>query len=1027
MEPGLYNKVVTDSLLEELKGTSPDFVDIREIGTDRVADRISQYISKTIKELIQDFDPEFRNNIAKEIANSVALLIQAEYPSIEFDALGDPLKELLAVHRSLPDGRPNKIEIPFIPLNETALITNSKGEPGLSQQIGSEVDSADSIEAIIAFIRKSGIQPILRELEKHLKDGKRLRVLTTTYTGSTELEALKLLTNIGAEVRVSYEVDSTRLHAKAWKFSRSNGASTAYIGSSNLTFSAQRPGKEWNIRISEESAPGALEKFSAVFESYWNSSEFEDFSEEKFRKAIAHSTDRGDKVFILPGFGLRLEPFQEALLEKFEFSRSKGNHRNLLVSATGTGKTVMAAVDYSRLSKKMTSSKLLFLAHREEILNQSIGVFRYAMEDPNFGELWIGSSEPQNFDHVFASVQKMARVDLEKFDPSQFDVIVIDEFHHAAAQTYQRLLKYFKPAELIGLTATPERSDGLDIYQWFGGQASAELRLWDAIDQDRLTPFNYFGIFDGLDLTSVPWKRGQGYETNSLSNLYVSSDFWVRRAISETVRLVPNLNAMKALGFCVDVQHAEFTSAKFNEAGFRTIAISAATPGEVRKNALSELSSGKLQIIFSVDIFNEGVDIPNVNTLLMLRPTQSGTLFIQQLGRGLRKSPEKDVCTVLDFIGNNRVEFKFDQKYRALLGFSRRELQGAILGGFPLLPSGCYFELDKKTRESVLNSIKYSLPSNWTSLVKEVQSLASGRENYRLENFLEDSDLTIQDIYRNGKCWTDLIEAAGLVSVNSGQFEKVLRSSIGRMLHIDDGGRISFYIDLLNSLSGQKSIELSPEEIRLVRMLVGSLFSSLKVDLNIYQALEILREYGHVVDELIQVLAVLQMSLGRRTSAWHGRENIPLELHARYSRIEIQASVGDGSELDIQVPVWREGVKQIKGENVEILLITFDKSNENFSSSTSYRDYAISETLIHWESQSTTSSSSPTARRYRNHLNEDRKILLFARTSSDDRAFYFLGSGRFVSAEGSNPISVVWELEQKMPADLYLNFAAAVA
>jgi superfamily II DNA or RNA helicase len=380
-----------------------------------------------------------------------------------------------------------------------------------------------------------------------------------------------MLIALGGDVRVSYDVTGTRLHAKSWLFHRESGFSTAYVGSSNLTHSAQITGLEWNVRISGVRNPDVLEKLSAVFESYWNSGDFVPYDREVFAQATARKSD--EETFVLSPIELRLEPFQERLLEEIATSREQGHHRNLLVAATGTGKTVMAAVDYARLREQLPRARLLFVAHRKEILEQSLRTFRHALREQSFGELWVDGQHPDRFENVFASIQSLNAQGLEHLPPHHFDVIVVDEFHHAAAKSYSDLLERVTPVELLGLTATPERSDGLSVTTFFDNRIAAELRLWDAIDQQRLSPFMYFGIHDGMDLRDVPWRRGRGYDTEALSNLLTGSDAAARLVLKELQRRIDSLSRMRTLGFCVSVEHAQFMARVFNEAGVSSSAV----------------------------------------------------------------------------------------------------------------------------------------------------------------------------------------------------------------------------------------------------------------------------------------------------------------------------------------------------------------------------------------------------------------------------------------------------------------------
>ena len=299
--------------------------------------------------------------MARDLIARLARIVDSE----QAEAPVEPGTVLHAILRRRPDGTLQPIAEPLIPLLDSTLLTNAPGEPGLLHQLDAEIESADEIDVLMAFIRRSGINPLMSSLRRHCERGKPLRILTTIYTGSTEQVALEQLTALGAQVRISYDVSTTRLHAKAWIFHRRSGFSTAYVGSSNLTHSAQLTGLEWNVRASAARNPDILDKFEAVFESYWQSTDFVPYKAAEFsaESERAGRIDSGPTVILSP-IELRLEPFQERLLEKIALSRSRGHHRNLLVAATGTGKTVMAAVDYARLRTDLPQSRLLFVAHR---------------------------------------------------------------------------------------------------------------------------------------------------------------------------------------------------------------------------------------------------------------------------------------------------------------------------------------------------------------------------------------------------------------------------------------------------------------------------------------------------------------------------------------------------------------------------------------------------------------------------------------------------------------------------------------
>lgn len=767
-----------------------------------------------------------------------------------------------------------------------------------------------------------------------------------------------------------------------------------------------------------------LAKIEAVFESYWNSQDFVPYQRERFLEATA--SERPAPVVWLSPVELRLEPFQERLLEQIALSRHRGFHRNLLVSATGTGKTVMAAVDYARLRTSLPRARLLFVAHREEILTQSLMTFRHALRDHAFGERWVGGERPTHFEHVFASIQSLSAAGLAHLAPDHFDVVIVDEFHHAAAGSYKTLLEHLTPRELLGLTATPERSDGMSILGWFDDRIAAELRLWDAIDQHRLAPFAYYGIHDGLDLSKVPWRRGRGYDVEGLSNLLTGNDAWAKLVIQQLVRRVGDVSRMRALGFCVSVQHARFMARVFSEAGITATAIWSDTPEQERRAALSELAGCRVNVVFSVDLFNEGVDVPAVDTLLMLRPTDSPTLFLQQLGRGLRKSAGKSLCTVLDFVGHHRAEFRFDRRLGALLGGSRKHLEEQVNQGFPLLPAGCHMELDPVARDIVLQSIRAAVPSQWARKVAELRALSKEAPGVSLASYLQATGLNLEELYAGNRSWSDLCADAGLQVAPAGPHEKELRRACGRLLHIDDLVRLEAYRALLERPTMPSEESLDERERRLLRMLVAQVTSQVvSKTASLDEGSALLWSHPQVCAELRELFGALTGQISHVSRPLAALPEVPLQVHARYTRLEILAAFGVSTGA--KVMTWQTGVYWAKEARADLLAFTLDKTVGHFSPTTRYRDYAISPELIHWESQSITRARSETGLRYQQHAHRGSRVMLFARLRSDERAFYFLGPASYVKHEKEMPMAVTWRLAHPLPGDLFSSFAAAVA
>jgi superfamily II DNA or RNA helicase len=726
-----------------------------------------------------------------------------------------------------------------------------------------------------------------------------------------------------------------------------------------------------------------------------------------------------DAPLLLSPVEVELRPFQEALLEQLELARHQHHHRNLLVAATGTGKTVMAAVDYARLRTRLARSRLLFVAHREEILDQSRATFRHVLRDAAFGEKWVAGQRPARFDHVFASIQSLHARAIEHLDPAHFDVVVVDEFHHAAAPSYEALLERLRPAELVGLTATPERADGLDVLRHFDGRIAAELRLWDAIDQHYLAPFAYYGIHDGADLRSVPWRRGRGYDVSALENVYTADHAWARRVIAEVGRKVGDPSRMRALGYCVSVGHARFMAERFGEAGLPAVALSAASRRTERVSALADLASGAVRAVFTVDLFNEGIDVPDVDTLLLLRPTDSATLFLQQLGRGLRKSAGKSACTVLDFVGTHHKEFRFDRRLRALLGGSRADVERQVRDDFPFLPAGCTFDLDPVARTIVLDSIRRAIPTTWRERCAELRALG----DVDLATYLSATGCELEDVYAAGRSWTEMRREVGLATAAPGPAEAAMLRACGRLLHVDDDERLERYAEFLGTDEPPDPSSLPVRAQRLLRMLVASL-SGLGSSASVAEAVDHVWAHPAVRAELREVLSLLRE---RVSFVDHplADADVPLAQHARYTRTEILAAFGVGTGA--RPPTWQTGVWWEPRSRTDLFAFTLDKSVGGFSPTTRYRDYAISPELVHWESQSATAVESAAGQRYIRHREAGSRILLFARVRADERAFWCLGPASYVSHEGSRPIAFVWKLDRRLPAELYTAFAAAVA
>ncbi|WP_433006032.1 DUF3427 domain-containing protein [Kribbella sp. CA-294648] len=1025
MKPGIYDALVTDGLLGALtqaEGLAPTLEDIDD------ADQ-----------------PEV---LARHVRDAVLRTLSATRGKGERVALvNELLSRLAAQHDALPETNPQRLlalrpaagpgvhqpgdKRPSTPLSDAALLTNAHGEPALGSELRAEIDTSDEVDLLCAFVKWYGLRLLEPELHRLRQRGAPLRVITTTYLGATDRAALdRLVRDFGAEVKIQYDVLRTRLHAKAWLFRRNTGFDTAYVGSSNLSRAALLDGVEWNVRLSRIGTPTLLNKFGATFDTYWNDSTFEAYDPERDRDrlddALAEAGHRksSDRVTIsLAGLEVRPRPYQAEMLETLAVEREVHNrHRNLVVAATGTGKTVIAALDYRRLRAAALASgklapSLLFIAHRKEILQQSLRTYREVLNDASFGEEYHSGFRPERWDHVFASVQALHGYDVTTLPPDSFDIVVVDEFHHAAAPTYRKLLTHLQPQELLGLTATPERTDGFDLQSYFDGRTAVELRLWDALSDDLLCPFHYFGIADGTNLTDFQWKRGR-YDESELEGLYTGNDRRAAIVLRELQDKLTNVQAMRALGFCVSVAHAEYMAKVFNEAGIPALAVSGRSLHADRDQALRDLKDRKVNALFAADLFNEGLDLPEVDTVLFLRPTESPTVFLQQLGRGLRQAPGKAVLTALDFVGHQRKEFRFDKRFGALTGQTRRGLQRQVELGFPFLPSGCQIVLDKVTQQTVLDNLRTQVVGRWPEMTAELRS----HGDQDLGTFIRESGVDISDILRNGKSWTALRRNAGLPTREGTARESTLLRRVRALAHIDDPDRMSTYTLLLDDAAPAYD-HLSEEQRHHARMLFFSLWPDGGGFSSYDAGLQALRSEQALRDELIQVIDFSMDRARHRTIELSGAlHSIPLRVHARYQREEILAALNYAS-LQRRPSSFREGVLSSKDAGIDAFFVTLTKSEADYSPTTMYRDYAISPTLFHWESQSTTSVTSVTGQRYLNHRSLGSSILIFAREKKHNELgtspYLFLGPATYTSHTGDRPIAITWRLDHAMPTDLF--------
>lgn len=999
---------------------------------------LSQYLADVVQKGLDNV-LDNGGDIAAQVAltNQIVTLIQTSTQEADFAALSvaGQAEQLLALlweeDRRLAAGKTAAdLTRPETSMAQSSLFTGAVHEPQMYTELKKEIASADRIDMLVSFIKWSGLRLIMDELREFTLGGGELRIITTSYMGATDVKAIEELRQLpNTQIKVSYNTKQTRLHAKAYVFFRDTGFTTAYVGSSNLSNAALTSGLEWNTKVTKRDLPETIDKIVATFEYYWNDREFEYYAEDQ-RERLARAL-KAEKYYDANNpelYTMDIAPYsyQQEILDRLEAERTvRGYTRNLVIVATGTGKTVISALDFKRFRKQNSGKpcRLLFVAHREEILKQSLYTFRAVLKDANFGELFVGSYKPESVDNLFLSIQTFnSQGFTDKTTPDFYDYIVVDEFHHAAAPSYKKLLEYYQPKVLLGLTATPERMDGKSILPYFNNRIAAEIRLPEAIDRKLLCPFQYFGVTDNIDLDTLRWSAG-GYDKTELSNLYTLSGVAANRradlVVSSLLKYVTDIDDVKGLGFCVSIEHAQFMCSYFNDHGIPAMYLIGSSPDEERQTAKQRLVTGDVRFIFVVDIYNEGVDIPEVNTVLFLRPTESLTIFLQQLGRGLRLAEDKECLTVLDFIGQANKKYNFEDKFAALLSNTTRSVTRELKDGFVSVPKGCYIQLEKKAARYILDNIRASY-GNSAGLVARIASFTDDSSlDLTLGSFLDYYHLDPRAIYKFGS-FSRLCARADVAEDFAEPLEGTITKALARFSVLDSRRFISFLLDLLPRLDDVDFTALPDLDKRMLQMFYVTVWGKAVEDWNADEVLDNL--YGLADSPVMraELMELLRYQYNRIDFIDEPVDlgfDCPLDLHCTYTRDQLLVAMDF-----LQPATVREGVKWLPDKGLDVFFVTLNKADKDYSPTTMYNDYSVSESLFHWQSQSTTAEDSSTGQRYIHHRERGSRVLLFVREFKADRitngaeAYTYLGMTSYVKQEGSRPMNITWRLDKPIPA-----------
>ncbi|MFW6075935.1 MAG: DEAD/DEAH box helicase family protein, partial [Chloroflexota bacterium] len=599
-----------------------------------------------------------------------------------------------------------------------------------------ELDRSVAVDIAVAFVLPSGVDHMYEHFVDLLERDGSLRLLTGDYLGGTDPAALRRLLDLQADrvdqvaLRVFETEPPVSFHPKCYIFRYEDGTGTAFVGSSNLTNTALQTGVEWNYRVVSGRDQIGFGQTSAAFERLFRHDATVPLTEtwihayERSRRPMGIAPPPPPEPIDVP------EPhsIQREALQALGKTRREGNTAALVVLATGLGKTWLSAFDSEEYER------VLFVAHREEILNQARRTFRKIRPKASLG-LYNGQEKIPNADVLFASIQTLGRrKHLNNFGQHAFDYIIVDEFHHAAAPTYRRLIEHFEPDFLLGLTATPDRTDGQNLLALCQENLVYRRDLLEGIEEGLLAPFKYFGVPDDVDYKEIPWRSSR-FDEETLTAA-VATQARAENALEQYRQRA----GTRTLAFCCSQLHANFMRSFFTSAGERVAAVHSGEASDPRASSLEALNDGELDVIFAVDMFNEGVDLPNVDTIMMLRPTESSILWLQQFGRGLRVAENKPFLTVIDYIGNHHT---FLIKPRTLLGLGPGDGEiehalNAVQAGEAELPPGCEVTYDLKAIEIIKSLLR---PSRGTEAVQAFY------KDFRLRNGVRP---TASEVYHAG-------------------------------------------------------------------------------------------------------------------------------------------------------------------------------------------------------------------------------------------------------------------------------------
>ena len=954
--------------------------------------------------------------------------------------------------------------------HDRALI--SGGEDALIRHLLPHIDQAVAVDLAVSFVMESGARLLQPHLQDLLNRSGRLRLVTSDYLDVTDPAALRRLMDLEGDAHLKiFEANQVGFHPKSWVFHMEDRSGVAIVGSSNLSESALRTGVEWNFRVvSPESGQGwrdVLEGFEALIirpEVRDLDHQWIDRYAQRRERTLAPSPRLLDVAEEPPMPPPMPHVIQIEALEALEDTRAQGFTAGMVVLATGLGKTWLSAIDSDRPEFK----RVLFVAHREEILSQAMETYRRCRPGAHFGR-YTGAQKDLDADVLFASVQTLGRIShLRQFSPDAFDYIVVDEFHHAAARTYRGLIQHFTPKFLLGLTATPDRMDGGDLLGLCQENLVYRCDFIAGIEHKLLSGFRYLGVPDDVNYAQIPW-RGSGFDEAILTQA-LATQARAQNALEQLQRH----GGSRTLGFCCSQGHADYMADFFNNNGLRAVAVHAGEGSAPRASSLERLEAGDLDVIFSVDMFNEGVDVPNIDTVLMLRPTESTVIWMQQFGRGLRRAEGKERLNVIDYIGNHRV---FLTKARALLQCSVGDRALLIKleqlrRGEIVWPDGCEvtYELEaldllksllrppgqgdgleayylefrerKGTRPSALDLFHAGFDprrtghGGWFQFVQHQGDLLP----------IEQEVILRHDAFLNSLATGAMTRSYKMLLIRAMQRRGTFPGSIGLdaltetfadLALRNPNLRRDVSADLNDQAEIRKLLLKHPIDAWVEARGAGTRPFFAMEDGRFRTTFQTLDTHVPVLNDLVEELIDWRLAAyfdKGETEALQGVaegpatpfEGAPLiasggpELWREYMREEIPPLFG----LTYNSGSWDQGF--VVKDNTAFLLVTLKKTNLNAEHR--YEDRFIDALRMHWQSQNRTTQASKHGRiisgeepGYRLHLFV-RMEKLRGKTASP---FTYCGTVGFESWEGEKPISVNWRLSEAVPHRLHRAFGVS--